>query len=294
MSIERLEERGVLRKSIYYLLLVLFAIVMALPFYWSIITSIKPDSDIFALPTIWFPIRFTVSHYNDAFSLIPYARYFMNSFYLASMGVVLNLFFGSLSGYAFAKLRFPGRDVLFKILLSSIMVPAVVVMIPQFLVLKNFPLVGGNNLFGQGGTGLLNSYWAVLLPGAAGAFGVFLMRQFFITLPEELIEAARIEGAHEFRIFWKIMLPLTTPALAALSIFTFQAGWNSFLWPLIVLNDPDKATIQMGLQAFTYNKSTDFGAMMAGSLVAILPMLLLFIFLQKYFIRGVALSGIKA
>lgn len=282
-----------IRKALFYILLIAFALVMFLPFYWSIITSIKPNNEIFAMPIKWFPSKFTFEHYVEAFTTVRFARFFGNSFFLASTGVVLNLFFGSLAGYSFAKLKFRGKEVAFKVLLSSFMVPGIVTMIPQFILLKNFPLMGGNNIFGNGGVGLLNSYLAIILPGAAGTFGVFLMRQFFMTLPDELAEAARIDGASEFKTFWKIYMPLTKPALAALSIFTFQAGWNSFLWPMIVLTDPDKATIQMALQAFSYNKSTNYGAMMAGSLVAIIPLFILFVFAQKYFIRGIAFSGIK-
>jgi len=266
---------------------------MVLPFYWSLMTSIKYNEDIFTYPINWFPTRITFEHYISVFIIIPFARYFWNSSFMASMGVLANLFFGSLAGYAFAKLRFRGQNGLFKMLLASMMVPGVVVMIPAFLILKNFPLVGGNNIFGSGGRGFINTYWAVILPGAAGAFAVFLMRQFFLTLPNELGESARIEGCGEFRIFWDIYFPLVKPALAVLAIFTFQAGWNQFLWPIIVLNDPKMSTIQMGLQAFSYAHRADYGPMMAGSVVAILPMLVLFIYAQKYFLKGIAFSGIK-
>ena len=282
-----------LGNALYYVFLIPVAIIMILPFYWSLITSFKYNEDIFAIPIIWIPNRITLQHYIDAFTTVPYTRYFANSFYLATMGVISNLFFGSLGGYAFAKLRFKGKNFIFRVLLSSFMVPGIVTMIPQFLVLKNFPLEGGHDILGRGGIGLLNSYWAIILPGAAGAYAVFFMRQFYLTLPTELAEASRIEGAGEFRIFWSIYMPLTKPALAALAIFTFQAGWNNFLWPMIVLNDPQKATIQMGLQAFSYNRNTEYGAMMAGSLIAIIPMLVLFVFAQKYFVKGIAFSGIK-
>lgn len=279
--------------ALYYGMLICFAIIMGLPFYWSLLTSFKVNEDIFSLPIKWFPKTLTLEHYINAFQLVPFARFFLNSFYLATMGVLLNLFFGSLGGYSFAKLRFKGNDIIFRILLTSFMVPGIVIMIPQFLILSHFPLFGGNNILGQGGKGLLNSYWAILLPGAAGTFAVFFMRQFFISLPNELGEAARIEGGGEFLIFWRVYLPLAKPALSALAIFTFQAGWNNFLWPMIVLNSPEKSTIQMALQAFSYNRSTDYGALMAGSLIAILPMLILFASMQRYFIKGIAFSGIK-
>ncbi|HEX2864394.1 MAG TPA: carbohydrate ABC transporter permease, partial [Deinococcales bacterium] len=146
---------------------------------------------------------------------------------------------------------------------------------------------------GQGGFGLLNTYWAVILPGAAGAFAVFMMRQFFTTLPSELEDAARVDGCSEFRIFWNIYLPLCRPALATLAIFTFQAGWNSFLWPLIVFNNPDMSTVQMGLQAFSYNKSTDYGPLMAATVLVSIPVILVFIVAQRYFVRGLSFTGGK-
>lgn len=285
--------KNVIGNSILYLILTIFAIVMILPFYWTILTSIRYNEDMFSLPIKWFITRITFEHYVSAFTTVPYAKYFGNSLYLATMGVLTNLFFGSLGGYAFAKLKFRGKNTIFKILLSSIMVPGVVTMIPQFLLLKNFPLIGGNNILGSGGIGFLNSYWAIILPGAAGAFAVFMMRQFFLSLPDDLAESARIEGAGEFRIFWNIYLPLTKPALAALSIFTFQGGWNNFMWPMIILNDPEKYTIQMALQSFSFNHATEYGPMMAASIVATLPIFVLFIFAQKYFVQGIAFAGIK-
>lgn len=271
----------------------IIAFAMVLPFVWSTLTSFKPDKEIFMYPPRWLPSKVIFDHYIKAFTLVPFGRYFLNSLYLAVMGVFLNLFFGSLSGYAFAKLKFRGRNTIFRVLLIAMMVPSVVTLIPTFLVLKNLPLFGGNNIVGAGGQGLLNTFWAVLLPGASGSFGVFFMRQFFLTLPDELMEAARIEGCGEFGIYWRIYLPLTKPGLATLGIFTFQAGWNNFLWPLIVLNNPLKATIQMGLQSFSYNYHTDYGPMMAAALVAVLPILILFVYLQKYFIQGIAFSGTK-
>jgi len=279
--------------GIYYVILGIIGVIMILPFYWSIITSLRPDEEIFLIPIMWFPSEITFDHYIKAFTTVPFGRYFLNSSYIAIMGVLFNLFFGSLSGYAFAKLKFRCKDQIFKILLASLMVPGVVTLISSYIILRGFPLVGGNNLFGQGGNGFINSFWAVILPGAAGAFAVFFMRQFFLTLPNDLGEAARIEGAGEFLIFWRIYLPLAKPALAALGIITFQAGWNLFLWALIVLNDPNKWTVQIGLQAFSFNQTTEYGPMMAASVVASIPVLVVFIFAQKYFFQGIAFSGIK-
>ncbi|MEK3879535.1 MULTISPECIES: carbohydrate ABC transporter permease [unclassified Paenibacillus] len=282
-----------LYKLIFYIVCILIAVVMFLPFYWSLLTSLKPDDEIFAMPIQWFPKHLTFEHYRKAFSTVPFALFFWNSLVLAVSGVLANLFFGSLSGYAFAKLRFRLNKPVFRVLLAAMMIPGIVTMIPTVYVMRHIPFAGGNDLFGGGGNGLMNSFWGIILPGASGSFAVFFMRQFFLTLPSDMLEMARIEGCGEFKIFWRIYLPLTRPALATLSIFTFQAGWNSFLWPMIVLNDPDKATIQMGLQAFSYNFQTDYGPMMAGALVAILPILVLFLALQRYFVQGIAFSGIK-
>ena len=220
----------------FYVLSSAIALVMITPFIWSLLTSIKPDNEIFRLPLKWLPSTVVFDHYIAAFQSVPFARYLFNSLYLATMGVLFNLLFGSMSGYAFAKLKFKGRNVIFVVLLAAMMIPGVVVMIPQYIVLNHLPFFGGNDLFGQGGYGLLNNFWAVILPGASGSFAIFFMRQFFLTLPDEYMESARIDGCSEFRIYWSLYLPLTKPALATLGIFTFQAGWNSFLWPLIVLN----------------------------------------------------------
>lgn len=283
----------IIRESVFYTALILFAVVMMLPFYWTVVTSLKPDGDIFTVPIQWIPERLTLEHYAAAFSLVPFPRYFWNTLVIAVGGVALNMFLGSLAGYAFARMRFRGSKALFRLLLLSLMVPGIVTLIPSFIILRSFPMAGGNDLLGQGGIGLLNSYWAVLLPGAAGAFAVFLMRQFFLTLPSELADVGRIDGAGEFRIFWNIYLPLATPALATLAIFTFQAGWNLFLWPLIVFTDRDMSTVQMGLQAFSYNYQTDYGPLMAASIAVMLPVVILFLALQRFFVQGIAFTGTK-
>ncbi|MCL6442760.1 MAG: carbohydrate ABC transporter permease [Alicyclobacillus sp.] len=283
----------ILREVVFYTLLTVFGLVMVLPFFWALSTSFKPDKEIVTLPIQWFPHHYTFVHYVQAFTTVPFGRYFLNSLITAGCGVLTNLFLGSLAGYAFARLRFRGNTLLFRTLLTSMMVPGIVTMIPSFIILRSFPLAGGNNVLGSGGTGLLNTYWAVILPGAAGAFAVFMMRQFFLTLPAELGEAAKLDGCGEFRIFWRIYLPLCKPALATLGIFTFQAGWNAFLWPLIVLNDPKMATVQMGLQAFSYNHQTDFGPLMAASVVAVLPIMLVFIYAQRYMVQGITFAGTK-
>lgn len=281
------------RESAFYVALTGFGIIMLLPFLWSISTSLKPDTAIFAIPIQWIPTEFTFDQYRIAFETVPFQRYFLNSAILAVAGVASNLLLGSMAGFAFARLRFPAQQVLFRALLASMMIPGVVTLIPTYIILRSIPLFGGNNWLGQGGFGLLNNLAAVVLPGAAGAFAVFMMRQFFLTLPSELGEAARLDGAGEFRVFWQIYLPLCKPALATLAIFTFQAGWNAFLFPLVVLNDPDLSTVQMGLAAFSYNYDTDYGPLMAASVVTTLPTILLYVWAQRYFSQGIAFTGNK-
>jgi multiple sugar transport system permease protein len=281
------------REGLYYAVLIVFGIFMMLPFLWSVSTSFKPDDQIFTTPIQWIPTEFTLDQYRSAFETFPFTRYFFNTALIAIGGVVTNLLFGSLAGFAFARLNFPARQALFRALLSSMMIPGVVTLIPTYIILRSWPLFGGNNLLGQGGIGLLNNLAAVVLPGAAGAFAVFMMRQFFLTLPSDLGEAARIDGASEFRIYWEVYLPLCKPALATLGIFTFQAGWNAFLFPLVVLQDPNKSTVQMGLAAFSYSYNTDYGPLMAASVVATLPTILLYLYAQRYFTQGIAFTGNK-
>ena len=281
------------RSVFWYIGAILISLITVYPFLWMIATSFKPEMEIYSKSLALFSENFSLQNYKKAFDVIPFGRYFLNSFYLAGMGVLTNVFLGALAGYSFAKLKFRGRKVTFSLLLSSMTIPGVITMIPQFLVLKNFPLVGGNNIFGQGGQGLINHYAAIILPGAVGAYAVFFMKQFFETLPDELAEAARVDGCSEFRIFWNIYLPLILPAAVTLGIMTFQSGWNSFMWPMIVLNSRDMMTIQVGLSTFQYQYNTQYGPLMAGTVISVLPTLLLFLFAQKYYIQGIAFSGSK-
>ncbi|ELY0461212.1 carbohydrate ABC transporter permease [Listeria innocua] len=281
------------KSFIWYIAVLLISLVTVFPLIWTVSTSFKPTSEILSNSMNLIPKMFTWDNYNDVFSTTPFARYLVNSLILAVGGVLTNLFFGSLAGYAFAKLPFKGKKGLFMTFLGSMMIPAVVTMIPSFLVLKNFPLMGGNDITGHGGMGFINTYWAILIPGAAGAFSIFFMKQFFETLPDELSEAARIDGCSEFKIFWKIYMPLAKTALATLGIMTFQAGWNQFMWPLIVLNSQKMMTVQVGLASFQYNESANYGALMAGTIVSTIPVLFVFIFAQKYFVEGIAHNGGK-
>jgi multiple sugar transport system permease protein len=278
---------------VWYLAVIAISVATVAPLLWTFATSLKPAGDVLSSTLELFPAQPTIQNYIEVFTTVPFARYFVNSLILGVGGAATNVFFGALAGYALSKLRFRGSRAVFAGFLASMMIPTIVTIIPTFLVLRYFPLVGGNDLFGQGGTGLINTYAAVLLPYAAGPFAVFFMKQFFDTIPDEYGEAARIDGASEFGIFLRVYLPLAKAGLAVLGILTFQAGWNTFLWPLIVLNDPNMMTVQVGLAGFANDHDTDFGPLMAGTIIASIPVLVVFVVAQRYIIEGIASSGFK-
>ena len=274
-------------------ILILGAVAMLLPFVWMLSTSLKPADQLFTVPPTWIPRQPQWDTYLKAMSAGNFARYAANSLMLGVANTVTNVVLAALAGYAFARLRFPGRTVLFVVVLASLMVPYQVTIIPLFVIIRHIPLFGGNDLLGQGGIGWINSYWGLIVPGAVGAFGIFLLRQFFQTLPVELEDAARIDGAGEFRIFWQIMLPLATPALATLAIFSFQAGWNAFLWPLLITTTDDMRTMQVGLTVFVQQYSTQWDQLMAATVVATVPVIVVFAIGQRLLVRGIAFTGLK-
>lgn len=282
-----------IQTCLWYFAVILVSITTVLPFIWTISTSLKTGSEILSGGMNFIPKTFTLDNYAEVFNKMPFLTYLKNSLIVSLGGVVTNLFFGSLAGYAFAKLQFRGKKIIYTIFLMTMMIPSIVTMIPNFMVLRGFPLAGGNDITGQGGLGLINTYWSILLPGAAGALAIFFMRQFYEQLPDSLYEAARIDGASEFQIFMKVYLPLTFAPMATLGIMTFQARWNQFMWPLIVMNSEKMKTVQVGLAAFKYDFTTDFGPLMAGTIVSMIPSILLFMFAQKYYVQGIADSGIK-
>ena len=290
---KRATRRRVVGTAFWYIAVILVSISTVLPLVWTLATSFKPESEVLSGAMEIIPRNPTFDNYLALFEDGTFARYLVNSFVIAIGGTITNVFFGSLAGYALAKLRFPGRAGVFATFLASMMVPAIVTMIPTFLVLRYFPLTGGNDIVGQGGTGMINSYAAVLVPFAAGAFAVFFMKQFFESLPDEIGDAARIDGASEFRIFVSIYFPLSTAGAAVLAVLTFQAGWNSFLWPLIALNNPEMYTVQVGLASFINEYETTYGPLMAGTIVVSLPVLIVFVFAQKYIVQNFTGSAVK-
>ena len=275
-------------------LLILFGAVFTMPFYWSILTSLRPNEEIFASGMRLWAAHPTLEHYQKAFQVIPFVRYSVNTLLIAVCIIASNLSFCSLAGYAFAKLSFRGKKLIYRLMLMSVMVPGTVLMIPQFLVLVRFPLAGGNNLLGQGGHGFSGGLLGVLLPTAISVFNIMFMRSFYVSMPDELGEAARIDGAGEVRTFFQIYAPLSKPALATLSVFCFQAGWNSFLWPSIILRSGDFKVLTQGLQSFSFNNNVDYGPMMAATVCATIPVIIIFLLAQKYFIQGIAFSGSKS
>jgi multiple sugar transport system permease protein len=296
------------KSAIAYAILVPGAILFVAPLVWLISASFQPVGDIFSWPPQWIPENPNVEGYKLFFGIVDEGelagradraavgveRWFINSAIVATTITVLQLFFNSLAAYVFAKRKFPGRDIIFLVFLSTMMVPPTVTLIPNYIVLKHVPLFGGNDIWGLGGHGMLDSYYGLILPSAVSAFGIFLLRQYMQSIPDELLDAARIDGASEFKIFWKVVLPLCRPALAAMFIFTFTYAWEDFLWPLIITSNPDLYTAPLGLALFVTRNRTSWDMLMAGSVIATLPMVLVFMIFQRQFIRGISLSGMKA
>lgn len=260
-------------------LAVLGVVLLMFPIYWMLRTSVASVDELSTLPVRLWPRQWHWENYLAPWRQFPFARWLLNSVVIAVASVVLTVVINLSAGYAFAKLRFPFRNVLFLLILSTLMVPVQVIMIPQFQIVIDL--------------GLLNNTWGVVLPRLAEAFGLFMARQFFMSFPDELLEAARVDGAGHLRTFWKIVLPLSKPLVAVLVIFTFMWRWNEFVWPLIVLTDSNSYTLPVGLQFLIGQFSTDFGPLLAMSFLSILPVLLVFAAFQGYFVEGVARTGIK-
>ena len=279
------EARRAFLVTMTYALVIFFAITEVLPFIWMISTSLKDPNQVFTMPPQWIPRPAHWENYVEIFRLMDFGRYWLNTI-IVTVGRMLGQFiFCTLAAYAFARLNFPGRDFLFFLLLSSLMVPFETLMVPTFVLMKKL--------------GWINTYWALIVPHALGAFGgafnVFLLRQFFLTIPKEFEESAIIDGASPFRIFRSIMLPLARPALAALLIFSFRGAWNDFTYPLIVTNTDDMKVLSLGILGFKGLRAgmTQWHLMMAAATLSILPMIIVFLVAQKYFIEGITVGGLK-
>jgi multiple sugar transport system permease protein len=287
-----------------YLILTPLAILFVAPFAWLVSASFQPLTEIFSTPPQWIPKNPTLDGYQaflNVGTLTGSQRlqghgdwiWFRNSVFVAGSITILQTFFNSLCAYCFAKRNFPGRNAIFVLFLATMMVPGQVTLIPNYLIIKHVPFFNGNDWMGQGGHGWINSYWGLIMPGTVSAFGIFLLRQYMLSIPNDLLDAARVDGAGEFRIFWTIVLPLCAPALAANAIFTFQGAWEDFFWPLIIIDDPDHYTVPLGLALFVVKNQTSWTLLFAGSVIATLPMIIIFIIFQRKFIQGIAVTGVK-
>lgn len=275
-SMKRKRQLG---KFFTYLLLILISVIMLVPFIWMLSASIKTDQKVFAIPFELFPSTPKWSNYTEIWTEIPLLKFIGNTTYLTIIVTILQLLTSSFAAYAFAKLNFKHRNTLFLMYIATIAMPWQVYMVPQFIMMRQM--------------GLNNKLLAMICLQAFSAFGVFLMKQFYEGIPDDLCEAARIDGMSEYRIWWKIMLPLSKPALSTLVIFTFVNTWNDYLGPLIYLKSEAKKTIQLGLKMFIGQFSSEYGLIMAGSVITLIPVLIVFLILQKNFVEGIASTGLK-
>ena len=268
-----------LRKILLVGVLSVLALSMLLPFLWMLSTSLMNDLEVYQFPPKFIPSVVRWSNYVEAMSLQPFGRYFLNSLIVAGVSVLGQLTFCSMAAYAFARLRFPARDKIFALYLSTMMIPAIVTIIPAFLIITTF--------------GWVNTYWALFTPTLSSVWGIFLLRQFFLTIPKELEDAARVDGASDLVVFFRVILPLSRPALATLAIFTFMGSWKDFLWPLIVTNRADMRTVEVGIASFNSLYATDWPHQMAATVVVMIPVIVIFLIAQKHFVRCITLTGLK-
>ena len=273
--------------------LTIASLVMAAPFLWMALSAVRDPSELAKVPMPLIPREWRWENFSDALSQAPFAIYARNSFILALSTALLNVVFASACGYSLAKLTFRLSNWVFGWMVACIMIPFYATVIPVFLIARHMPLFGGNSLLGQGGTGWIDTWWALIVPGAVSPFMVFLFRQFYVSTPTELIEAARIDGVSELGIYARIITPLIKPGLLTVALLSFEQGWNNFLWPLLVTTSENLRVIQVGISSFRDEASTDWHLLMAGTTMAAVPMIILFLIFQRYFVQGFASSGIK-
>ncbi len=262
-----------------YLALIVSAALMVIPFYWSLSTSLKLEQFVFANPPQWWPNPLTLENYASVFTKIHFYRYFINSVIVAGFVTAGHVFFDTLAAYAFAKLTFPGRDKLFFVLLLGLMVPFQVNLIPLYRIMALLNWT--------------NTYLALIIPNLTSVFGIFMMRQFLMTIPNDLLDAARIDGCNEFNVFRKIVLPLALPGIATLVILTFMGAWNDFLWPRIVTSSEELFTLPVGLAQLQMKNTSNVAQIMAGTVLTALPMIIVFLFMQRRFIEGMTSGAVK-
>ncbi|MBU6351225.1 MAG: carbohydrate ABC transporter permease [Chloroflexi bacterium] len=273
--------------------LTLGAVIFMLPFLWMVLTSLKSDRQVRTIPLLLWPDPLLFEPYVRAWVGANFSQYTLNSLIVSTAAAAVNAFLSALMGYTLARLRFRGREVVFTLILSTLMVPVQIAFIPMFLIVARMPLLGGNDLLGQGGSGLLDTYAGLLAPHVITAFGIFLLRQFMLGFPTDLEDAARVDGASEFMIFWRIMLPLSVPALITLFLLHFTGVWNDLLWPLVVTNSESMRTLPLGLSQLRGTLYTEWNMVMAGTAISVIPTIIIFIIGQRYFQRSIAITGLK-
>lgn len=272
---KRLQNRRFLRDALVILLAVFFLV----PVIWVMLSSFKPNAELYLIPPSLLPKEPTLDNYRMALTVGHFATYTWNSFFVATASTLIALLTNSMAAFALAKYRFVGRQALFLLTLATIMIPLQVIMVPIFLVLRNL--------------GLTDSLWGIIIPPAATPTGVFLLRQYILSIPDEILESARIDGASEWGIYWRIILPLSVPALATLAIFSFTWRWNDFIWPFIVISSEQKATLQLALARLVGQFGVDWSTLLAATVITLLPMLIVFLLLQRYFLSNLTAGSVK-
>ncbi|GAA0333365.1 carbohydrate ABC transporter permease [Oceanobacillus oncorhynchi subsp. oncorhynchi] len=267
------------KKWLIHLVLIIGAVVMVTPFFWMVLTSLKSFGEAMQVPITIFPEEWLVENYLDVFASIDMMRYYFNTLMVTLGRTLGQLILCSLAAFAFARMDFPGKNVIFIVVLSVLMVPMQIILIPNYGILTSL--------------GWIDTFYALIVPGMFSAFGVFLLRQFFLGIPKELDEAATIDGCSFFGIYWRIILPNATPGLIALGIFTVLASWNDFLWPLVMTNSEETRMLSVGIAAFQGQYSTDYPLLMASAVLSTIPMLIMFVLLQKHLVSGIALQGVR-
>ena len=262
-----------------YAILVIGGITMLIPFLWMIVSSLQSRSQLYQIPPVWFPVPPRWANYTEVWVSINFARYFLNSCIVSSVVTVSAVLISAMGGFSFAKYDFPGKRALFLYFIATLMIPYQVTLIPLFLIFRYL--------------GLLDTYLAMILPGMTSAFGIFMMRQFISNIPEDLLDSARIDGAREAGIFWRVVLPNIKPALSALAVFVFVGIWNDFIWPLVAISSDELKPIQVGLASFVQQHSASWHLVMAGATCALVPVILVFLVFQRQFVAGVVLTGMK-
>jgi multiple sugar transport system permease protein len=267
------------RRGLLYLALAVTSVIMIIPFYWTVATSLKLEQFVYAFPPQWWPDPLTIQHYIEVITLIPFPRYFLNSVVVAGVATLGHIVFDTLAAYAFAKLRFPGRDALFFLMLLGLMVPYQVNLIPLYRIMDMLKW--------------LDTFAALIVPDLTSIFGIFLMRQYIASLPDELMDAGRIDGCNEWGVFFRIVFPLSLPGVATLTIFTFMNSWNNFLWPRIVTSSESMFTLPVGLAQLQLKNTSNWTQIMAGTVLTALPMILVFLVMQRQFIAGMTAGAVK-